>query len=1810
MINSKQNSVFKKFLSAIFLSFLILAINFLAVPVSAQNKFEPDATTVKCASHLFGTMSKDDCTKTCKTGANTCKLMTKVNGAGGEVDDCYVCPYDLTCHEIGLDDWVDCFNCDLNPKTECIAAGWMPPGGFPGAPGGGPIGGKTPGGTQCYDCVPKTDKCPAPSSWLATCQANCAAPKQCMFSGVDANGFNCFTCKDNKADSCKDLGMLSNADCAACNAKPNMQCVMGGFTKNFTPCFQCVAKKKPPVPDTCQDYGMEINCNPCIAKGMGCNWFNVDQNLTCAWCYNKKEVKSQCQPPDFDSSGCKACEKDGGVCIGRTTVRGETPCYYCYKQITEKVTGCKEYGLSDSCTPNPCFENEACTMFPMDDKVECAICSSTEDWIGGDYCADHKLQRDCATCYRSHMACRPQFVAELGSNCYECYWPREPETCEEMGWPGDCEPNPCHEGQTCVPYEVKKGLYCATCMMSDEVVCPEGTQRGRCSQTSCPSYQGCYEEYGCYECYDKQCSDFDLEKDCKYCESQGKDCKPVSPHPNFNCFQCVDKIAACPIGSIPGGCSEGSCSSSEVCIPGGGDCHECKPDIKEKFCLAGSEPGACTSGSCGSGETCTPSGEGCHSCEPKKTVEDQCKQGFLPGTCTSSSCSSDQECVADGNCHSCQPKKIKEEKCKDGYAKGSCSPNPCGPDNCIQDGNCFVCERNETQGQRCDQKGLLYADGCNTCLEFGKNCVAAGPDDFGIQCFQCADKPVTQEDRCNAGFAPGKCLSISCSTEERCEEDTKAGQKVCHKCVPLKTTTGRQCNSGMFPGTCPGVCADKNLGCAPSGLGDGCYYCTYKETRAPCPIGEWFGTCPANCKPVEEQCIQDGVCYFCDPNPTYTQPACPSGEKPGTCPGDCGSSERCFPSETNPNCYSCFSTTTKLSCPSGKNIGSCPGICATFGQKCVQDPQKHFCYSCEDSYTQPPTEPKKSCASYDLMESCTICGWRGMACQHVSPEIGMNCVQCVQNACRPHLTEEECGRCYYSDADCMPVDKNGRFYPKGMTVEKGPGPQCYECDYGERCSDYGLVCNCSACPRGTMCVPTTDRLYDGKPCYACVKGVKKQGDYVIILIEPMYERYVLKDTKGAAGGLGDFVGRKVMALAKVDDVNGIKQIAGFLKGGLNPASIIPVNMESLTSTLQQAVASGGKFTDNCFKDFQAADISQKLPAGTKTSDKKKKNEAAPQVSEGYGENPLANATITGPVFACGESAGKKALMVLDAGGNPAGIITQDIAKKSPEALKNVIEKAQGMSDAFLELKQGGWQGMVKKFVGSLIDRGANKVEEVVKDKKKKKSAETGVQTDPNDPVYAKPEKGEKKKFLGVFGGDSPDTPVIIGSGMKFGGRVLGGGADVHKDKEPKTDYQWGLYKIGFTPKSDPQSAWNAVNADEKNVIVAVVDSGLDLNHPDGPRYIWKNPDEIPDNGIDDDNNGYIDDVQGWNFLDNNNDLRDFRGHGTFVAGIIAARTNNGQGIAGINPGAVIMPLKVANDEGEANSFNIYRAINYAVSHGARVINVSLGAHGQSLMEQSAINYAREMGVFISVAAGNVNENIDDHGPASSLGAFAVGAIDISGERSTISNWGGNNGLLAPAEEIYSLLSSDAANRVLPSLRKLGYYTQSGTSFSSPMVAATASLILIKHPNYTPADIEDVLQRTATDMYEEGWDGKSGAGVLNAAAALRDEAHSNLTVKLNALKKNLDDSKKFDSIDVTATVRGDLDQFTIGVGRGIHPGSFKTVAGPFKKEADNDWVARISEDDMRGSTDWVIKIEATDRTGKKYSAESAVDLKEK
>ncbi|MBU1564986.1 MAG: S8 family serine peptidase [Proteobacteria bacterium] len=327
------------------------------------------------------------------------------------------------------------------------------------------------------------------------------------------------------------------------------------------------------------------------------------------------------------------------------------------------------------------------------------------------------------------------------------------------------------------------------------------------------------------------------------------------------------------------------------------------------------------------------------------------------------------------------------------------------------------------------------------------------------------------------------------------------------------------------------------------------------------------------------------------------------------------------------------------------------------------------------------------------------------------------------------------------------------------------------------------------------------------------------------------------------------------------------------------------------------------------------------------------------------------------------------------------------------------------------------------------------------------------------------------------------------------------------------DDQWAVKRIGYLSLHDEQSAWNLAQQAKTPVIVALVDSGIDSRHPDLVGKIWTNEQEIPDNGVDDDGNGFVDDVHGWNFRQDNNDLRDFNGHGTVDAGLIAATVNNGIGIAGINPLARIMVLKAMDFDLGGGSIANARAIFYAADNRARVINVSIGGRKLSRAEQAAVDYANSKGALVVVAAGNEGIDLRDYSPAGLRGVLTVAATDRNDRRTDFSNWGQQVDLIAPGVDILSLrawgtdlLHLSRKKEYTPGSAIVGRdglcYRVSGTSFAAPLVSGTASLILSLRPELTGTQVRNMLLSSTDDIETPGWDQFSGYGMLNASKALQ------------------------------------------------------------------------------------------------------------
>ncbi len=258
-----------------------------------------------------------------------------------------------------------------------------------------------------------------------------------------------------------------------------------------------------------------------------------------------------------------------------------------------------------------------------------------------------------------------------------------------------------------------------------------------------------------------------------------------------------------------------------------------------------------------------------------------------------------------------------------------------------------------------------------------------------------------------------------------------------------------------------------------------------------------------------------------------------------------------------------------------------------------------------------------------------------------------------------------------------------------------------------------------------------------------------------------------------------------------------------------------------------------------------------------------------------------------------------------------------------------------------------------------------------------------------------------------------------------------------------------------------------------NTVVAVVDGGVDYDHIDLNDNIWRNTDEIPNNGIDDDGNGFVDDTVGWDFVGGDASPDDPNGHGTHVAGAIAAENNN-IGITGVAPDAQIMPVRAVGSQGAGNIADIVRGIRYAADNGADVINLSLGTQMpsplSSMMFQSAIDYASDRGAVTVMAAGNSGGDQPDS-PANLAvqQGIAVGATDNNGNLTDFSNRAGAvslDYLAAPGVEISSTLPND------------NFGSFSGTSMAAPHVSGAAALIQSANPHLTPTQVEDLLTETA------------------------------------------------------------------------------------------------------------------------------------
>ena len=365
--------------------------------------------------------------------------------------------------------------------------------------------------------------------------------------------------------------------------------------------------------------------------------------------------------------------------------------------------------------------------------------------------------------------------------------------------------------------------------------------------------------------------------------------------------------------------------------------------------------------------------------------------------------------------------------------------------------------------------------------------------------------------------------------------------------------------------------------------------------------------------------------------------------------------------------------------------------------------------------------------------------------------------------------------------------------------------------------------------------------------------------------------------------------------------------------------------------------------------------------------------------------------------------------------------------------------------------------------------------------------------------------------------------------------------------DPRFNQQWGLdntnVPFGGLPDADidaPQ-AWD-VTTGNPNTIVAVIDTGVDFNHPDLAANIWTNTREIAGNNLDDDVNGYVDDINGYDFVNNDGSPLDDNSHGTHVAGIIGASGNNAVGIAGVARDVRIMALKFLDASGSGYISAALSALNYAVANGATISNNSWGGGPYSQAMADAIRNAGDRGHIFVAAAGNSGSNIDTTPsyPASYnfANVVAVAATNVSDQLAGFSNFGPVGVHLgAPGQDILSTIPNG------------GYGFKSGTSMAAPMVSGVFALVRGQHPEWSNGQVISQVLSTVDPV--PGLQGKvKNAGRVNAARAVgADIAGASVTTSTP-----------------TGTVNGPVGSVRLRFNEAINPSSFTTadvidISGP-------------------------------------------------
>lgn len=394
----------------------------------------------------------------------------------------------------------------------------------------------------------------------------------------------------------------------------------------------------------------------------------------------------------------------------------------------------------------------------------------------------------------------------------------------------------------------------------------------------------------------------------------------------------------------------------------------------------------------------------------------------------------------------------------------------------------------------------------------------------------------------------------------------------------------------------------------------------------------------------------------------------------------------------------------------------------------------------------------------------------------------------------------------------------------------------------------------------------------------------------------------------------------------------------------------------------------------------------------------------------------------------------------------------------------------------------------------------------------------------------------------------------------------------------------------------------------KGVTVGVIDTGIDWEHEDLRTQLWINsPEDLNSNkrfdpwpvseirngtagdldGTDNDGNGFIDDVIGYNFVDQRlENLGDWQvrdpfpydegSHGTNVSGVIAAAHGNGKGISGLAYDAHIMALRAFDVSGNAEEDDIASAMLYAIENGARVINCSFGDAIYSALLQDASRYAYDRNVLIVASSGNSGGS-DVHYPSDFPWVCSAGATTTKNTKTIFSSYNSQLSLVAPGQ---SMQTTDVGNT---------YSSVSGTSFSAPMVASAAALLLEVRPELSPAGIRQILERTALPLESTKWSRLTGAGRIDVLEALEYAGEGSCFIDqpmLDAVEKR----SSALAVNVVATAADPLlSEWVVEIGEGMNATSFRSINSGFAQVIVPSLLATIQSDQLPRDTTYTLRV---------------------